>query len=175
MQTVLSLWSSRGLTVGGKILVFKTLGLSKMQYIALMTLVPKQMIEQLKLVHKKLLWKNDIPRMKHSTLYNNDGKLRSFNELTEKGIPRKMYFRWLQLIGAIPSQWKSKIKDHFMREEYSSHKIIAKYDCITDDSIMPIPSLACESMYTKCVQQLSTPPTSIKYFNEKLKLQDHFD
>ena len=25
-------------------------------------------------------------------LYNNDGKLLSLNELTEKGIPRNMYF-----------------------------------------------------------------------------------
>ena len=33
-----------------------------------MTLVPKQIIEQLKLVHKKFLRKNDIPRIKHSTL-----------------------------------------------------------------------------------------------------------
>ena len=40
-QIVLSLWLSRGLTVGGKILVFKTLGISQM------TLVPKQIIEQL--------------------------------------------------------------------------------------------------------------------------------
>ena len=67
MQTVLGLWSSRGLT-GGKISVFKTLCFSKMQYIAQMSLVPKQIIEQLKLMHKKFLWKNDIPDIKHSTL-----------------------------------------------------------------------------------------------------------
>ena len=46
MQTVLSSWSSRGLTAGGKILVFKTFGFYKMQYIAQMTHVPKQIIEQ---------------------------------------------------------------------------------------------------------------------------------
>ena len=68
MQTVLGLWSSRRLTVGGKILVFKTLCFSKMQYIAQMSLVPKQIIEQLKLIYKKFLWKNDISKIKHSTL-----------------------------------------------------------------------------------------------------------
>ena len=78
MQTVLGLWSSRGLTVGGKILVFKTLCFSKMQYIAQMSLVPKQIIEQLKLMHKKFLWKNDIPKIKHSTLIADysDGRLK---------------------------------------------------------------------------------------------------
>ena len=76
MQTALSLWSFRRLTAGGKILVFKTLGFSKMQYIAQMTLVPKQIIEQFKLVHKKFLLSNDIPRIKLSTLiadYSDEG------------------------------------------------------------------------------------------------------
>ena len=108
-------------------------------------------------------------------LYNNDGKLLSFNELTEKGIPRKMYFRWIQLIEAIPSQWKSTIKDHLKREEYNPHKIVAKHDWITDKSIMSIPSLTCKSIYTKFVKKLSTPPTSIKCFTEKLELEEHFD
>ena len=76
MQTVFSLWSFRGLTVEGKILVFKTLGFSKMQYIAQMALVPKQITGQLKLVHKRFPCKNDIPRIKHFTLitdYSNGG------------------------------------------------------------------------------------------------------
>ena len=33
IQSVLNLWSSRGLAIGGKILVFKTLGISKIQYL----------------------------------------------------------------------------------------------------------------------------------------------
>ena len=278
-----------------------------MQYIAQMSLVPKQIIEQLKLMHKKFLWKNDSPKIKHSTLiadysdgglkdvdidanlkalkltwirklcddsghpwkiiplaylklqnneaiwhrnlcidqkllnkingipkfyvkllthwadfakvdsshlnpyvylgeslwfnsfiqisnqsafyeifsmrginilkdlYNNDGKLLSFNELTEKGILRNMYFRWIQLIEAIPSQWKSTIKDHFTREEYNPQNIVAKHDCITHKSIMSIPSLTCKSIYTKFVKKLSTPPTSIRYFTEKLELEEQFD
>ena len=85
-----------------------------------------------------------------------------------------MYFRWLQLIEAIPSQWKSTIEDHFTRE-YNPHKTIPKYDCITDKSIVPIPSLTCKGIYTKFVQTLSTPPTSIKYFTEKLELEEHSD
>ena len=72
-------------------------------------------------------------------LYNNDGKLLSFNELTGKGIPRNMYFRWIQLIEAISGQWKPTIKDHFIREEYNyPHKIVAKHDCITAKSMMSI-------------------------------------
>ena len=86
-----------------------------------------------------------------------------------------MYFRWLQLIEAIPSQWKSTIKDHLTREEYNPNKIDAKHDCMTDKSIMSISSLTCKSIYTKFVKKLSTPPTSIRYFTEKLELEEHFD
>ena len=42
MQAVLNQWANRGLSLGGKVLVFKTLGISKMQYLAQMTLIPKQ-------------------------------------------------------------------------------------------------------------------------------------
>ena len=68
IQSVLNLWSSRGLTTGGKILVFKTLGISKMQYLAQMTHVPRHIIEQLKALHKNFLWNNRPPKIKHSTL-----------------------------------------------------------------------------------------------------------
>ena len=41
---------------------------------------------------------------------------------------------------------------------------------------MPIPSLTCKSIiYAKFVKKLSTPPTSIKCFTEKLELEEHFD
>ena len=68
IQSILNIWSSRELTVGGKILVFKTLGMSKMQYLAQMAHVPRHIIEQLKALHKKFLWNNRSPKVKHSTL-----------------------------------------------------------------------------------------------------------
>ena len=105
-------------------------------------------------------------------LYNNNGKLLSFNELIEKGIARNMYFRWIQLIEAFCCQWKSTIKGHLTREEYNPHKIVAKYDSITDKSIMSIPSLTCKSIFTKFVKKLSTPPISI---TEKLESEEHFE
>ena len=68
VQSVLNLWSSRGLTIGCKMLVFKTLGISKMQYLAQMAHVPRHIIEQLECLHKKFLWNNRLPKIKHSTL-----------------------------------------------------------------------------------------------------------
>ena len=83
IQSVFNLWSSRGLTIGGKILVFKTLGMpySKMQYFAQMAHVPKHIIEQLKCLHKKILWNNRLPKIKYFTLTCEyyDGGLKDIN------------------------------------------------------------------------------------------------
>ena len=62
IQSVINLWSSRGLTIGGKILVFKTLGISKMQYLAQMAHVPRHNIEQLKCLHKKISLEQQTPK-----------------------------------------------------------------------------------------------------------------
>ena len=68
MQAVPNLWANRGLSLGGKALVFKTLGISKMQYLAQMTLIPKHTIQKLIDIQEKFLWKNGKPKIKHSTL-----------------------------------------------------------------------------------------------------------
>ena len=62
-------------------LVFKTLGISKMQYLAQMAHVPRHIIEQLKGLHKKSLWNNRLPKIKHSILIGEyyDGGLKDID------------------------------------------------------------------------------------------------
>ena len=48
VQEVLNLWSARGLTLAGRIQVFKTFGISKILYISYMNQVPPHIIEELK-------------------------------------------------------------------------------------------------------------------------------
>ena len=55
IQAVLNLWRTRYLTLDGKTQVFKTLGLSKMQYLVMMSNVPNSVIEILKVIHNKFL------------------------------------------------------------------------------------------------------------------------
>ena len=53
IQQVLRLWNSRMLTLEGRIMVFKTLAISKIAYLALITNVPKVIVEELQKVQKK--------------------------------------------------------------------------------------------------------------------------
>ena len=64
------MWNSRTFTVEGRILTFKTLAISKIVYIALITNIPKVTVEELQKIQKKILWQNSCPKIKHKTLSN---------------------------------------------------------------------------------------------------------
>ena len=68
IQSVLNLWSWRGLSLLGKIQIFKTSGISKIQYLASMAHVPERIIQELKSIQSGFLWNSGTPKIKHSTL-----------------------------------------------------------------------------------------------------------
>ena len=57
-QQVFRLWNSRTLTLEGRIMIFKTLAISKIVYLALITNVPKVIVEELQKIQKTILWQN---------------------------------------------------------------------------------------------------------------------
>ena len=71
IEQVLKLWRMRYLSIEGKITVFKTLALSKIIHLALVTDVPKSTILALNKTQKEFIWKNSNPKIKHSTLCSN--------------------------------------------------------------------------------------------------------
>ena len=70
IQQVLRLWNSRTLTLEGRIMIFKTLAISKIVYLTLITNVPKVIAEELQKIQKNILWQNSRPKIKHKTLSN---------------------------------------------------------------------------------------------------------
>ena len=60
----------RKLTLEGKITIFKSLAISKIVYLALLTTIPNSVIEELKQIHKMFLWGNKKPKIKHDTSCN---------------------------------------------------------------------------------------------------------
>ena len=68
VNDVLMIWRSRGLSLSGKILIFKTLALSKLLYACTMKVSSKFLIDQLNALQKKFIWDNKRPKIKHSTL-----------------------------------------------------------------------------------------------------------
>ena len=54
IKNVLKVWRMRDLTIEGKIIIFKSLAISKIVHLALIKTVPIFTVEQLKIVKKKL-------------------------------------------------------------------------------------------------------------------------
>ena len=68
LKDVLNLWECRGLSLAGRILIFKSLSLSKLLYASTMKCLPKQMLDQLNTLQKSFIWSNRKPKIKHSTI-----------------------------------------------------------------------------------------------------------
>ena len=58
----------RNLSIESKILVFKTLAISKLVYLALLTSIPNHLTEQLAKIQKSFILDDSFPIIKHETL-----------------------------------------------------------------------------------------------------------
>ena len=68
LKDCLKAWKYRGLSLGGRIQILKSLALSKIVYIGTMIDVSKQFIEQLNNLQKDFIWNGRRPEIKRSTL-----------------------------------------------------------------------------------------------------------
>ena len=68
VQCVLNLWRYRNLTLEGRIVVFKSLAISKIVFQALITPVATHVIKALERIQTFFLWNNSNPKIKHKTL-----------------------------------------------------------------------------------------------------------
>ena len=68
LKNVLNLWECRVLSLAGRILIFKSLALSKLLYASTTKCLPKQMLAQLYTSQKSFISSNRKPKIKHSTL-----------------------------------------------------------------------------------------------------------
>ena len=64
------MWKMRNLTLEGKIVIFRTLAISKIVFQSMITPVPIHIVNELEKIQKAFLWKNSSPKIKHETLCN---------------------------------------------------------------------------------------------------------
>ena len=68
IQQVLRFWNRRILSLEGRIIIFKTLAISKIVYLAFLTVIPNSLIEELQ---KMFIWHSSHPKISHKTMCNN--------------------------------------------------------------------------------------------------------
>ena len=70
IQNALNVWNTRILTLEGRILIFKTLGISKIVYLSLIATVPNSILNEIQKIQKAFLWYSTKPKINHKTLCN---------------------------------------------------------------------------------------------------------
>ena len=60
----------RNLTLEGKIVILKTIKISKIVFQSFITTVPKYVVNKLEKIQKTFLWNNSTLKIKHETLCN---------------------------------------------------------------------------------------------------------
>ena len=100
----------RNLTIEGKVLVFKSLAVSKIVHLSLITTAPHAIINQLN-VKKSFIWNGKNPKIKHSTLSNSyeDGGLKEVDVITK--------------VSSLQCTWIKRLHD----EDFHEWKIIPSY------------------------------------------------
>ena len=68
IQQVLRFWNRRILSLEGKIIIFKTLAISKIVYLAFLTVIPNSLVQELQ---KMFIWHSSRPKISHKTICNN--------------------------------------------------------------------------------------------------------
>ena len=65
---ILKLWRVENLSIERKIVVFKTLVISKLVYLALLTFIPNHILDKLAKIQKSFICDDSSPKIKHETL-----------------------------------------------------------------------------------------------------------
>ena len=80
------MWKLRNLTLEGKIVIFKTIAISTINFQSFITTAPKHIVNKLEKIQNTFLWKNSTPKVKNETLWNEQ----KAGELKNGDIPNKI-------------------------------------------------------------------------------------
>ena len=115
LQTKLDMWRSRDLTLFGKVLIIKSLGLSQLIYSASILNVPEDIASTVKTKLFSFLWKNKRDKIKRTGLYQDLG--RGGIRMVDIDIMIKaLKLAWIpRLLTSGNQNWKT-VPDYYLRK-----------------------------------------------------------
>ena len=127
---------TRALTLEGKILIFKTLGISKIVYLSLIIIVPNSILEEIQKIQKSFLWYSSKPKINHKTLCNTfqDGGLKNV-DVKSKVI--SLQCSWVKkLYDGNDHDWKViplYLINRYFGKNFRFHSNLSLSVCLTDN------------------------------------------
>ena len=136
LQKALNVWMTRALTLEGKILIFKTLGISKIVYLSLIIIVPNSILEEIQKIQKSFLWYSSKPKINHKTLCNTfqDGGLKNVDVKSKVII---LQCSWVKkLYDGNDHDWKViplYLINRYFGKNFRFHSNLSLSVCLTDN------------------------------------------
>ena len=121
VQSVLNLWRYLNLTLEGRIVVFKSLSISKIVFQALISPVPAHVIKALETIQTSFLWNNSNTKTKYKTLFKRH----------ENGSLKNLDIR--NKVNSLQSSWVKRLYDDCFHE----WKILPFYPPFVKQNIGP--------------------------------------
>ena len=116
IQQVLRFWNSRMLSLEGRIIIFKTLAISKIVYLAFLTVIPNSLIEELQKIEKTFIWHSSCPKISRKTCNNFENGGLKHVDISSKII--SLQSSWLRkLCDENSHEWK-KIPSHLTNKYF---------------------------------------------------------
>ena len=95
-------------------------------------------------------------------LLNNDGYFKTWTVIkAEHNLSENLYFQWMQLIHAIPLEWKQNVKNNISD---SANLLTLNHHIIFNSRILSAEKLSSKEIYLILIHNLKRKPTSQSYF-----------
>ena len=109
VKKLINIWSSRGLSIYGKVTIIKSLIIPKLVYISSLLPTPKEIIQELSRLLFKFLWKgtDKVTRLSAINEYENGG----LKMIDLESMIQSLRLAWIKRIfGANDGTWKSYLR-----------------------------------------------------------------
>ena len=94
-----------------------------------------------------------------------NGEIKSWDDIkNEFKLEQGLYFKWMQLVNAIPSNWKNKLR---LSDTNSQNLILLDHHLVKSNSLFSIEKLESGELYWIINSSRNNRPTSQIYFEKK--------
>ena len=174
IETLLHVWCQRGLTLGGKITIFKTLAISQIVYVAYLSCVPNFVIKELMKIQNHFLWNGKRAKIKHETLCNSfeNGGLQSVDiEFKIKALQLSWIHR---LFDQKEHQWKT-IPRFLLRRNFGDINVFYHHFSPTGEALRSFPIFYRDvfALWRNCSTRPITPASILNqriWHNDFIKI-----
>ena len=157
----------RPISIYGKIVIFKTLALSKIIYVACMSTVPDLIAKLVEQIHKDFIWNKKRSNVKHSSLIAEFSK----GGLKDIDIPSKfksLHLGWIKRIFDDNFHpWKN-IPLHYIKSVSYNTSLFLPNLLIPDNILQDVPEFYRNMIVYWCELSQTEPSTSAMVFSESL-------